>query len=70
MVEIKRRLSWVEFLAPLSEDELEDLVRVVSFVRLERREELVVGNEEQAERMLLAVEGQLTGLRGRPELGA
>jgi CRP/FNR family transcriptional regulator, cyclic AMP receptor protein len=49
----------VEFLAPLSEDELEDLVRVVSFVRLERREELVVGNEEQAERMLLAVEGQL-----------
>jgi CRP/FNR family cyclic AMP-dependent transcriptional regulator len=59
MSEVRRRLSWVEFLAPLSEAELEDFVRVVSFVRLGRGEELVVGNEEQAERMLIAVEGQL-----------
>jgi CRP/FNR family cyclic AMP-dependent transcriptional regulator len=59
MAEIMRSLSWVEFLAPLSEDELEDLVGGASFVRLEAGEELVVGNEEQAERMLLAVYGQL-----------
>jgi CRP/FNR family cyclic AMP-dependent transcriptional regulator len=59
MSEIRQRLSWVDFLAPLSEAELDDLVRVASFVRLERGEELVVGNEEQAERMLITVEGQL-----------
>jgi CRP/FNR family cyclic AMP-dependent transcriptional regulator len=59
MGEIKRRLSWVDFLAPLSEDELDHLVRVASLVRLEAGEELVVCNEEQAERMLIAVEGQL-----------
>jgi CRP-like cAMP-binding protein len=56
---IKRRLSWVNFLAPPSEAELDHLVRVVSFVRLERGDELVVGAEEQAKRMLIAVEGQL-----------
>ena len=38
MVEIKRRLSWVEFLAPLSEGELEDLARGASLVDLERGE--------------------------------
>lgn len=59
MGEIKRRLSWVEFLAPLSDGELEDLARGASLVHLERGEELVVGNEEQAERMLIALEGQL-----------
>ena len=59
MGEIKRRLSWVDFLAPLSEGELDDLVGGASFVRLEAGEELVVGHEEQAERMLLAVAGQL-----------
>jgi CRP/FNR family transcriptional regulator len=59
MNEIRRRLSWVDFLAPLSEDELDDLVRHASFVRLEEGEVLVVGPEEQAERMLLAVAGQL-----------
>ena len=57
--EIRRRLSWVDFLAPLPEGELEDLARGASLVRLERGGELVVGNEEQAERMLIALEGQL-----------
>jgi CRP/FNR family transcriptional regulator len=59
MSEIMRSLSWVDFLSPLSEGELEDLARGASLVRLERGEELVVGNEEQAERMLIALEGQL-----------
>jgi CRP/FNR family cyclic AMP-dependent transcriptional regulator len=59
MREIKRRLSWVDFLAPLSEEGLDDLVHRADFVRLDRREVLVVGPEEQAERMLLAVAGQL-----------
>jgi hypothetical protein len=57
--EIRQRLSWVNFLAPLSEDELDHLVRVASLVRLARGDELVVGNEEQAEWMLIAVAGQL-----------
>ncbi len=57
--EIRRRLSWVDFLAPLPEGELEDLARGASLVRLGRGEELVVGNEEQAERMLIALGGQL-----------
>src|SRR3712207_2998279 len=57
--EIRRRLSWVNFLAPLSEDELDALVRRADFVRLDAGEVLVVGPEEQAERMLLLVEGQL-----------
>ncbi len=59
MVEIKRRLSWVDFLTPLSEEQLDDLLRRAGFVRLKEREELVIGPEEQAERMLLLVEGQL-----------
>ena len=59
MAEIKRRLSWVEFLAPLSEGELAHLVSRASFVRLEEKEVLVVGPEEHAQRMLIAVEGQL-----------
>jgi CRP/FNR family cyclic AMP-dependent transcriptional regulator len=59
MVEIKRRLSWVDFLAPLSEEQLDDLLLRAGFVRLEEGEELVVGPEEQAERMVLLVAGQL-----------
>ena len=59
MVEIRRRLSWVDFLTPLSNEELEAIVRRASFVRLEEGEVLVVGAEEQAERMLLLVAGQL-----------
>ncbi len=59
MIEIRRRLSWVEFLEPLSEEELDDLVGRAGFVRLEKGEELVVGPEEQAERMLVTVAGQL-----------
>jgi CRP/FNR family transcriptional regulator, cyclic AMP receptor protein len=59
MREIKRRLSWIDFLAPLSEEELDALVGRADFVRLEEGEVLVVGPEEQAERMLLAVAGQL-----------
>jgi 3-polyprenyl-4-hydroxybenzoate decarboxylase len=59
MVEIKRRLSWVDFLAPLSEERLDDLLRRAGFVRLKEGEELVIGPEEQAERMLLLVAGKL-----------
>ena len=59
MVEIRRRLSWVDFLTPLSNEELEAIVRRASFVRLEEGEVLVVGAEEQAKRMLLLVAGQL-----------
>ena len=59
MREITRRLSWVEFLTPLSEDELDHLVSRASFVRLEKKEVLVVGPEEHAERMLIVVAGQL-----------
>jgi CRP-like cAMP-binding protein len=57
--EIMRSLSWVDFLTPLSEDKLDDLVQGASFVRLEEKEVLVVGPEEHAERMLLVVAGQL-----------
>jgi CRP/FNR family transcriptional regulator len=59
MRELRRRLSWVEFLAPLSEGELVTLLRDASFVRLEDGEEMVVGPREHAERMLLVVAGQL-----------
>ena len=57
--EIRRRLSWVEFLEPLSEEELATLLRGARFVHLEEDEELVVGPEEHAEWMLLVVAGQL-----------
>src|SRR5215212_4585166 len=57
--EVRRRLSWVEFLAPLSEGEMVTLLRDASFVRLEDGEEMVVGPQEHAERMLLVVAGQL-----------
>ncbi len=59
MKEIKRRLSWVDFLAPLSEEELDDLLRRADFLWLEEGEERTIGAQEQAERMLLLVEGQL-----------
>ena len=59
MREIRRRLSWVGFLEPLSEEELDALVQGASYVRLDEGEVLVVGPEEQAERMLLPVAGQL-----------
>jgi CRP-like cAMP-binding protein len=57
--EIRRRLSWVGFLAPLSEKELDDLALGAAFVRLQKGEVLSIGPEEQAERMLLALAGQL-----------
>jgi CRP/FNR family cyclic AMP-dependent transcriptional regulator len=57
--EIRRRLSWVDFLAPLPEEELDNLVRRAGFVRLEEGGVLVIGPEEQAERMLLLAAGQL-----------
>jgi len=57
--EIKRRLSWVDFLAPLSEDELDGLLRRASFLRLEEGEVRDISAEEQSERMLLLVDGQL-----------
>ena len=59
MREVRRRLSWVEFLAPLSEGEMVTLLRDASFVRLEDGAEIVVGPQEHAERMLLVVAGQL-----------
>jgi CRP/FNR family transcriptional regulator, cyclic AMP receptor protein len=59
MVEIRRHLSWVDFLAPLSEDQLDYLMQRVTFVRLREGEELLVAPEEHAERMLLPVAGQL-----------
>jgi hypothetical protein len=59
MREVRRRLSWVGFLAPLSEAEMVALLRGASFVRLEEGEEMVVGPQEHAERMLLVVAGQL-----------
>ena len=59
MREIRRRLSWVEFLAPLSEDELDDLLRSASFLELEKGKVLIIGPEEHAKGMLLVVVGQL-----------
>ncbi len=59
MREIRRRLSWVGFLAPLSEAQMVTLLRGASFVRLKEGEEMVVGPKEHAERMLLVVAGQL-----------
>jgi CRP/FNR family cyclic AMP-dependent transcriptional regulator len=59
MREIRRRLSWVEFLSPLSEGEMVALLRNASFLRLEEGKELVVGPEEHAEWMLVVVAGQL-----------
>jgi CRP/FNR family cyclic AMP-dependent transcriptional regulator len=59
MKEIRRRLSWVDFLEPLSEDELDALVQRADFLRLEEGQEHTISAEEQAERMLLLVEGQL-----------
>jgi CRP/FNR family cyclic AMP-dependent transcriptional regulator len=59
MREVRRRLSWVEFLAPLSEEEMTALLREARFVRLEEGKEMVVGPQEHAEWMLLVVAGQL-----------
>src|SRR5215212_8901731 len=59
MREIRRRLSWVEFLAPLCEGELLALLRGASFARLEEAEVMVLAPREHAERMLVAVAGQL-----------
>src|SRR5215203_2055299 len=59
MREIRRRLSWVEFLSPLSEAEMVALLRNASFLRLEEGKELVVAPEEHAEWMLVVVAGQL-----------
>src|SRR5688500_15303260 len=59
MREIRRLLSLVDSLAPLPDVELDDLVRRASLVRLEEGDVLPVGPEEQAERMLLMVAGQL-----------
>jgi len=59
MREIRRRLSWVEFLSPLSEAEMVALLRNASFLRLEEGKALVVAPEEHAEWMLVVVAGQL-----------
>ena len=59
MEEIKRLLSWVGFLEPLSEDELEGLVGHAGFLRLGDGEELILGPGQQGESMLILVVGQL-----------
>ncbi len=59
MREIKRRLSWVEFLSPLSEAEMAALLRDARFESLEEGEEIVVGPQEHAEWMLVVVAGQV-----------
>jgi CRP/FNR family cyclic AMP-dependent transcriptional regulator len=59
MREIRRRLSWVEFLEPLSEGEMVALLRDARFVSLEEGKELVVGPQEHAEWMVVVVAGQL-----------
>jgi CRP/FNR family cyclic AMP-dependent transcriptional regulator len=59
MREIRRRLSWVEFLSPLSEAEMVNLLRDASFLSLEEGKVLVVGPQEHAEWMLVVVAGQL-----------
>ena len=72
MREIRRRLSWVEFLAPLSKGEMVSLLEEARFERLEEGKVLVVGPEEHAEWMLVVVAGQLQGyersLRSEREL--
>jgi hypothetical protein len=55
MREIRRRLSWVEFLSPLSEEEMVAFLRDASFLRLEEGKEMVVGPGEHAEWMLVVV---------------
>jgi CRP/FNR family cyclic AMP-dependent transcriptional regulator len=59
MREIRRRLSWVGFLSPLSDGEMVALLGDAHFLQLEEGKELVVGPEEHAEWMLLVVAGQL-----------
>ena len=59
MREIRRRLSWVEFLSPLSEAEMVALLGNARFEHLEEGKVLVVGPEEHAEWMLVVVAGQV-----------
>ncbi|MDQ3863453.1 MAG: Crp/Fnr family transcriptional regulator [Actinomycetota bacterium] len=59
MHEIRRRLSWVGFLSPLSEAQMLTLLRGATFLRLEDGQQMVLSPEEHAERMLLVVAGQL-----------
>ena len=49
MREIKRLLSWVRFLEPLSEEELEALVRRAAFSRLDDGGAFALGPEEYGE---------------------
>jgi len=56
--EIKRFLSLVGFLEPLSEHDLGEIARGAEYVRLDEDEALVVGAEEHGERMLLLLDGQ------------
>jgi hypothetical protein len=46
MGEVKRLLSWVPFLEPLSGEEMDGLVRRAGFVNLDDGEELALGPEE------------------------
>ena len=72
MREIKRRLSWVDFLSPLSDEGLNALQGRATFVRLQKGEVMVVGAEEHGEWMLIVVAGHLqvfeTSLRSEREL--
>jgi CRP/FNR family cyclic AMP-dependent transcriptional regulator len=56
--ELRRLLSLVGFLEPLSEHQLEEIARGATCVRLDEDETIVVGLEEHGEWMLLLLAGQ------------
>jgi CRP/FNR family cyclic AMP-dependent transcriptional regulator len=58
MEELKRLLSFVDVLEPLSDDELEALAARCTVVRLDS-DELLVGPEEHAEHVLLLLRGRV-----------
>ena len=55
---LKRLLSWVGFLEPLSEGQLGELARRITCGRIEAGEVLAVEPEEHGQRMLLLLVGQ------------
>lgn len=57
--EIRRRLSWVGFLSPLPDEELDALLTRAKFVRLGRGQVMVVGAEEHGDWMHVVLEGHI-----------
>ena len=66
---IERRLSWVGFLSPLSDEELDGLVRRANIVRFEKGEVMIVDPEEHRDLMLMIVEGHLQAYEISPRSG-